>query len=314
MRSRTPHTGGSRLLGTALLLVIWMAAGSAPAADPVTAAQRIGHDWQAEYVGAETCLGCHDDVGEAYHGSPHHPRHGAVVPGSDIESCESCHGPGEQHMETGSDIIGVETMRALDADTRTWLCLQCHARQRDTWFLAEHAEEGVDCASCHVDQVHWAMPDRRGPRDFPVAGEFCLQCHPEVTRDFRLSYRHPVLEGMMACTDCHAPHGETAREALLVTENAPCLRCHTEVAGPFVFEHAATVDEECTTCHRPHGSPNRMLLTQDSNSLCVHCHWQPGFPVIGDVDHGPFLRQRALCYDCHVEIHGSNAHEYYLRP
>jgi DmsE family decaheme c-type cytochrome len=165
-----------------------------------------------------------------------------------------------------------------------------------------------------VDQVHWPTADIEPPSAFRLGAEFCLQCHPGSAAEFRLAYRHPVLEGRMDCADCHHPHGDRAGQSRLVAADAPCLRCHTEIAGPFVFEHQATMDEACTACHRPHGSPNRRLLTQDSNSLCLHCHYEPGYPVIGAVDHDAYLRQRAACYDCHTAIHGSNASEYYLEP
>ena len=316
IRGRSGLTAATGLAGTTVLLLLTGFALASRAEGGRTAAQAIGVNWEAEYVGGETCLDCHDDVGSAYHGSPHHPDLGALVPGTAVTSCEACHGPGGQHVDEGGDgpILGPASLRTLGAERRADLCLQCHTTLHADWPVAEHAEAGVDCAHCHVDQVHWETPDVQPPRAFRLGAEFCLQCHPGVEAAFRLSFRHPVLEGRMDCTDCHFPHGDRAGQTLLVVQNAPCLRCHTEVAGPFVFEHEATVGEECTACHRPHGSPNRRLLTQDSNSLCLHCHYEPGFPTIGQVDHDTYLRQRAACYDCHAEIHGSNANEYYLKP
>jgi DmsE family decaheme c-type cytochrome len=309
---------GSRAFGLLILTMVIAATGGAAAVagDAPTAAVRLGADWQAEYVGGDVCIECHDDIGEALRGSPHHPDYGVVVPGTTITSCEACHGPGGQHVDEGGDgpILGPDRLHGLDAEESESLCLQCHATLHADWAGVEHADAGVECARCHVDQVHWDMPRLEPVNAFRQQSEFCLQCHPGAAAEFRLSFRHPVLEGRMECTDCHFPHGDRQGQTLLISENAPCLRCHTEVSGPFVFEHEATVGEECTACHRPHGSPNRRLLTQDGNSLCLHCHYEPGFPVLGTVDHSAYLSQRAACFDCHAEIHGSNGNEYFLKP
>src|SRR5687767_6207345 len=51
-----------------------------------------------EYAGEETCLGCHAD--QAYKGTTHalafNPRTPAATHG-----CESCHGPGKAHADSG---------------------------------------------------------------------------------------------------------------------------------------------------------------------------------------------------------------------
>jgi len=55
-----------------------------------------------------------------------------------------------------------------------------------------------------------------------------------------MPFHHKVNEGLVKCTDCHDPHGTFGNSALRSTADANmiCTKCHTEVRGPFVFEHA----------------------------------------------------------------------------
>ena len=62
-----------------------------------------------------------------------------------------------------------------------------------------------------------------------------------------MPFKHRVNEGVMQCADCHNPHGSFAptwrmadrprmvQQAL--GNETPCLKCHTDKRGPFVFEH-----------------------------------------------------------------------------
>ena len=261
----------------------------------------------ADYVGSVTCLDCHDDVGAFYAHSPHSPTLGLTVPGSDVTSCEACHGPGSEHVANGGEggIRGAAYFAGLDEDAKTALCTQCHREKLANWHDGPHAGSGTTCLDCHTDQVHFGG-EALAPAAFRNGTEFCLQCHAAQAADFRLPYRHRVLEGVLTCADCHDPHGAAPAADPVADVNGVCLSCHTEMAGPFVFEHDGVAEGACTECHRPHGSVNDKLLTQDSNSLCLQCHYEPDFPMIGDQDHGFFLGNEARCYGCHTQIHGSH--------
>ena len=53
----------------------------------------------------------------------------------------------------------------------------------------------------------------------------------------------------------------------------PCLKCHTDKRGPWVFEHRALKVEGCETCHNPHGSTNAKLLRRPVVfTVCLECH------------------------------------------
>ncbi len=311
------HQSRIILAVTVLLVAVSPVIGRAGDDPPPTFAERLGVPEGAEYVGAGICLDCHDGIGNFFTGSPHHPDRGLTVPGTAVGGCEACHGPGSLHVEAGdgSHILGAERLSGLDDEQRADMCLQCHRDKQQAWFTGMHAGTGIACADCHTDQAHFATGGVQPWRAFRAPGEFCLQCHADKTWKFRLQYHHPVLEARMGCVACHSPHGDADLQvAFGQEENRACYGCHGEVAGPFVFEHEAVQADACAVCHDPHGSPNDKMLRQDDNSLCLRCHFEPGYPVIGDVDHRDFLSRRGRCYDCHTDIHGSNVDEHFLRP
>ena len=261
--------------------------------------------------GAEACIDCHEDLDQDYLHTAHFD---AFVPGTELGSCEACHGPGSLHVEEEGDgpIFGPTILAELGIDAGNMMCSQCHTAQNDTWHEGPHGSAELACFTCHTDVVH-TTSDVTPMSEFRVSSEFCLQCHEDQMTDFRMPSRHRVLENEVACMDCHSPHGELEASFGFEGRDEVCLTCHTEMSGPFVFEHEGVSSEDCTACHSPHGSINDKLLVQDSNGLCLQCHYEPGFLGVDAPDGfdvtqhaGWALGAQQNCYDCHVEIHGSN--------
>lgn len=252
---------------------------------------------EAVAVGSTECIDCHSTIGDWFTASFH-----AKEPG-----CETCHGPGDLHVSDGpANIVGEKALDTLSPLGRSQMCLACHTERAVDWPRSDHARGGLSCAQCHTDGVHFKQPGAVDPPStFASATEFCTQCHAASAADFQQPFHHPVPEGEMGCTDCHSPHGEHARRPEIAAAQG-CGSCHAEQAGPKVFRHAA-LDEGCSVCHLSHGGPRQGLLSQEGNGLCLQCHHEATFPVIAGVDHATFLAQESRCWDCHVELHGSNA-------
>jgi len=145
--------------------------------------------------------------------------------------------------------------------------------------------------------------------------EACLGCHQEVRATLNLNERHRVLEGVVACADCHEQHDPSPRARLGGVKAETCTGCHTDKQGPFVFEHQSQLVEGCTACHDPHGSVNRHLLAyQNVGDLCYSCHVEvPGFHQGGPPGTSPRFDSTTNCTNCHSTIHGSNLDPYFLR-
>src|SRR5437773_2705100 len=69
------------------------AAATAPSQAPAAAATANG------YVGESTCLTCHD---QKYTGTAHGLKSDPHTPAATL-GCESCHGPGKAHVDSGGE-------------------------------------------------------------------------------------------------------------------------------------------------------------------------------------------------------------------
>lgn len=268
---------------------------------------------EATYMGSSECLDCHDEDSGVYDLS--HTAHGydraLRIPGTTVSGCEACHGPASLHIDEGGDgfILTAEMLADMDSDNKAAMCTQCHTEIGTHWMGGPHDGSEISCADCHGDMVHYTV-DAKPAGDFRNRSEFCIQCHSDQVPDFRMPFRHRALEGQITCSDCHDAHRGFDTVAWNGM-NDTCLECHTEMAGPFVFEHDGVSGENCTECHNPHGSNHDKMLIQEGNSLCMQCHYQGEFNggggwTIGDQAHSGLLMNEARCYDCHVDVHGSN--------
>ncbi len=86
----------------------------------------------SQYVGAETCKTCHEDVAKGYDKTPHWKTTLAKHTGPEWQGCEACHGPGKAHAESGDPdkILRLTTLGREESSKR---CLGCHE------FGQEHA-------------------------------------------------------------------------------------------------------------------------------------------------------------------------------
>ena len=280
--------------------------------DPAVRAATAGALQETGYVGSDTCAVCHQERYDDHRTSVHFDVE--TVGDQLAGGCESCHGPGEAHVDDPENVrVIFDSQNTLASATdRAGQCLDCHASEATNfdYRAGSHMKGAVDCSSCHV--VHEASG-----RDLLLAGaetDACLGCHTEVRAELSLNERHRVLEGMVTCSDCHEQHGPSARSRLGGFKHETCVGCHTDKGGPFVFEHMSSRVEGCTACHVPHGSPNRHLLQyQAGGDLCYSCHVAvPGFHK-GSA--GPNIRfdSTTNCVNCHSTIHGSNLDPFFLR-
>jgi DmsE family decaheme c-type cytochrome len=119
----------------------------------------------------------------------------------------------------------------------------------------------------------------------------------------------------MECESCHEPHGRKIDKGLRLTPvgELPCLNCHAEKRGPFVFEHVNGVAGDCMSCHENHGSSNNKRLKRATvKNLCLECHSTLSTKTLGSQPpsfHNVSLPRYQNCTTCHVAVHGS-----YLSP
>ncbi len=260
--------------------------------------------------GATLCTDCHEDQAKSFPGNPHNRIPAAMGKDAGNAACVACHGEAAMHIESSGE--DKSDLRILKGRAGADFCVTCHtSTQAHASFKSGiHAStETVNCLSCH--SVH--TPDLKTPHllaKTPTA--LCASCHPSQFASFRKPFAHRLGRGGMECTSCHDPHGRPVDKGLKLTRvgEMPCLNCHAEKRGPFVFEHVNNVVGNCTSCHEAHGSSNpKRLIRAQVNLLCLECHStltagllgsQP--PAIHDLTQ-PRWRN---CTTCHTAVHGSN--------
>ncbi len=221
-------------------------------------------------------------------------------------TCESCHGAGRAHVEGGGDVSKIFNPAKATAKEVDQKCLGCHQGKHANFERSAHGENNVSCLGCH--DIHGSKQEALLKAPQP---QLCYQCHTDVKPQFGQPFHHKVDEGLVKCSDCHDPHGTFNSKSLksVSQQDAVCMKCHAEKAGPFVYEHAVVKTEGCVACHTPHGGPNPRLLTRANvNTLCLECHspsanFTTGQPI------GPAHNQATQyqsCTICHTDVHGSN--------
>ncbi len=262
------------------------------------------------YAGSDTCVMCHTDQEASLKGTKHGQAANPRSPAAKL-GCESCHGPGQAHVD--DDAKGhMPKIKELKPAEISATCMTCHDRGTHAgWEGSTHEARNLSCATCH--SVH-------KPASFTkqlvktTETQLCATCHrTQVAKTERAVAHMPVREGKMACSSCHNPHGSINNVKALKVGNSvaeSCISCHTEMRGPMLFEHAP-VRENCATCHDPHGSSNDRMLVVRMPMLCQRCHIASKHPAtLYDKDQITTNKSNRMfgrsCVNCHSNVHGSN--------
>ena len=122
----------------------------------------------AKYIGSKECAQCHEALCRDFV-TADHARLVAEGTNALNAGCESCHGPGSLHANSGG-----ETKPPFSFSP---------GRPQSSSYGAR-----------------FQVPPARATETT------CFQCHPNVRGQFQLPSHHPVPEGRLSCTGCHSPH------------------------------------------------------------------------------------------------------------
>lgn len=254
-----------------------------------------------EFKAPDSCAGCHDEI----IGTFQRGRHANVK-----TACVACHAGAKTHSET-ADPGEIKNPAKLNGFAADRVCLACHQSQatHSGRIRGGHASSAVTCTNCHSIHTTEKKPDD------------CGQCHSATVAEFLRPYKHGLATGAIRCNDCHNPHGRTLASPLAATSaNEPgCIKCHGNLRGPFVFEHAPVRQEGCASCHEPHGSANPRLLRRAQVHLqCLECHSNAPASTVVNGTAPPAIHNLRdprfqNCTTCHIKIHGSHVNRSLLR-
>jgi DmsE family decaheme c-type cytochrome len=308
-----------QVCGLAFAICVALVAQQPKPAEKATTAAVEPSVEKATYIGTETCQTCHEDIAKAFIQNPHHAVEAETKRGWAGKGCESCHGPGSNHAGSANaaDIRNPSKVSAAETDRG---CLTCHLNQptHAGRIQSSHARNQVACTSCH--KIHANGPLGLVARKPAAVNEQCATCHLSVWSQFQKPFTHRLTQNAMSCVDCHNPHGafRPGMQQFTSANEPGCFKCHSEVRGPFTFEHAPVRFEGCGTCHEPHGSANpRMLTRQNVRQVCLDCH--ANLPnqgaatgnaahvmgVVPPAFHDLRSPRYQNCSVCHQKVHGS---------
>jgi len=224
------------------------------------------------------CEGCHSvsENGNVVTGAAGHN----AVPDSSYQDvqCESCHGPGNNHVMDPKATHPLASILADPAATNG--CGECHSGTHqpfvEQWADSRHAAtssatERAGCSDCH-------------------GGRQALLAQFGQTADY-LEKGDASATIPIVCVVCHDPHGGPYDAQLRApidvgSRSNLCIKCHNRITVP------------TATTHGPHAAQGPLVLGQNIG------WWPPGFEWLEGLtaSHGnPSVNPR-LCATCHVEM------------
>jgi predicted CXXCH cytochrome family protein len=198
--------------------------------------------------------------------------------------CESCHGPGSEHLEARTRGVRIVSPSLLTPERELMICGRCHSRPAGIAAGATEAPLSAsgafaraglrrgDFASGFTTRV-----DARAT-DLHPSGD-SAQNHQQYT-DFIRSGMYRNGRMLMTCSSCHDAHGDDANPHMLrkaPADNSACTDCHSasaytaarghvERATGFIHDGTEERFFTCTSCHmvRTAGSGAREPQLLDS--------------------------------------------------
>jgi len=101
----------------------------------------------AQYAGSDACKTCHEDLyTKKFETTPHYKT---TLKGG--HGCESCQGPGSEHVAGGGDVSKIVRFKDLSRQQATARCLTCHGDNEGQMHFnrSAHASNDVGCLDCH---------------------------------------------------------------------------------------------------------------------------------------------------------------------
>jgi len=245
----------------------------------------------------QLCATCHESYVKHHQTNIHHQQ-----------SCESCHGPGSEHMRTRGKEPGlIRSFKRMAPAERSETCLKCHedngCQPGKSWRASAHANAGVSCTDCHTG--HYTVPPGTKSTDLAKADN-------RYDDQVQLARLPSVKDESLPAPDGQAATAPAPMAAIAADDDASiranshkmgaitphiCYRCHANMREQEGIAHAHQIcgatSLDCTTCHDPHGK----VRPETRTDLCLKCH-DMSSPTMA-WHSSTHARYGVACADCH---------------
>lgn len=235
------------------------------------------HDWlhwsnQAQNWNS-MCASCHStDVKKEF--NPNTSTYKTTFSEINV-ACESCHGPGSEHLQIAGSLEYTKNQTGLFAKATNNIeqveqCAPCHARRTELTEQFALNEKFLDHFMPQTLNAGFYEPDGQISEEDYVYGSFassrmyhedvdCLDCHNPHSNKLK-------LEGNALCLQCHESTYDRKEHHFheIDTESAQCVNCHmtgkTYMGNDFRRDHSFRIP-------RPDQS-----VTHGTSNACSNCH------------------------------------------
>ncbi len=314
------HIGPNKLKRSTVVITTWQEKQFPPVATSVPKIEG------AEMVNDDSlCMTCHEQYVKYHHTSVHTKQ-----------SCETCHGPGSQHIRTrGKEPNTLLSFKQMKPGEKAGVCMTCHEKDAcapgQKWRTSAHAHAGISCTDCHRShynvpagtpsttvaengtpplQLAAALQPKKEELDMQAIREAsrslgaknpetCFRCHQTHADMLKPGHAHQIGgPGGFSCTSCHDAHSNVTQ----ANRSQQCLQCHKNHPQWLTSKHAEH-GVACADCHNPHAT--KMDIKSGDPKTCYRCHQQK--TELGDVAHphqicGAMDMKCATCHDPHGNV------------
>jgi predicted CXXCH cytochrome family protein len=177
--------------------------------------------------------------------------------------CETCHGPGSEHISAGGNGAAIVTPGNLTAERESVICGQCHSRPKGTYDGITGNDSPLNAAgkmlfpgTSRADYLANHTSRNDATTSDLWADQHSKSHHQQYT-DFIASSKYRNGSSLNTCTSCHDVHapGTDRHQLSGTTDDSLCLSCHTDIVSE---DHQ--VAKIGTALH------------SFSQALCIDCH------------------------------------------
>ncbi len=236
--------------------------------------------------------------------------------------CETCHGPGSEHVEAVSDNAPPEIIRAsivMSPDPQ--ICGQCHSQgiEPDTGLpypsqyqpgVVNLLDENVFALVPPDDEAHW-WSTGHAEQKYMQFNESLLSAHATALTDMQESEFADE-----SCLQCHSGDYRWTQNLIALHEQG----VRAEAPPEQVTLETASFGVTCANCHEPHGDAGEAsMLRGNAYLMCAECHANPpegdsihyparemfeGVQLVADINASPSAHFTAedgpRCATCHM--------------